>query len=164
MSMNPARGARIEALKQAVERAGLPPLSRGQAVTQRLVTRWAREQTVEQGPRIEARSTGHERQPSAGRHLGEYAAREPRILAGRKYLLGIEDVQQMMRYARAVAGRQLGSSDVEIPVELHGIAIYHFARERRGHAHRQFALTRAGGAQNGDNLVLRHAVLGGMPL
>ena len=63
-----------------------------------------------------------------------------RIFARSEQLVGIENVDQMMRDAAAVIGGELGGTNVKITIYLQGVAVDDLARELRGHTESQVAL------------------------
>jgi len=152
-------GFGIKTAEQAVDRAGLAALTRIQTLTQGLVARGARKQSIDKRAKIEAGSPRDDRQAVPARDLGKYAACQPRIFTRRKYLIWIENIDEVVGDVATLGERQLGRSDVEVPVDLERIAVDHLAGEFLSHAQRQLALAGAGWAQNRDNLLFLHAVL-----
>ena len=57
---------------------------------------------------------------------------DPREIAGCKYFVGVCNINQMMRDTPAALLRQLRRADVEEAVDLHRVAIDHFAIEASG--------------------------------
>ena len=153
--MNPARGRGIESGKQAVQRAGPPEFPGGQPVAQRLVARRAFEQAVQKSAEVEAGASGDYGEAAARRNAGDGLARQPRVFTGGEELVGIHDVDEVVRNAAPLFRRQLGGSDIEVPVDLERVAVDHFAVERFGNGQRQSALSGAGGAGHCNQRALR---------
>ena len=89
------------------------------------------------------------------RNGGDGFARQPRIFTGGEELVGIQDVDEVVRNAAPLVGRQLGGSDIEVPVDLQRVAVDHFAVERFGNGQRQAALSGSRGAGHCNQRALR---------
>jgi len=83
------------------------------------------------------------RQSLANRNLLDGLASDPRVLTCGVTAGGVEHVQQMVTYPAALGHRSLGGADVEIPVELKGIAIDDLARKFLAYAQCERAFARA---------------------
>ena len=146
--MNPAGGLRIESGKQAVKRAGAAAFPGGEPVAQRLVARGAFEQAVQEGAQVEAGASGHNGEAFTVRRCRPEPAGQAGIFAGGEKLVGIQDIQKMVGNPPTLGGRQLGGSDIEVAVDLQGIAIDDLAAESGGEGQGQIALAGTGRADH----------------
>src|ERR1017187_6906337 len=88
---------------------------------------------------------GQDRQAAPGGDGGDGFTRHARVLSSGERLVGIEDVDQVVRDAAAFRERQFRRADVEIPVDLEGIAVDDFAPELFRHEKCEIALSGARG-------------------
>ena len=92
--------------------------------------------------------TGERPSASSAVDLG---AGQPLVLGDAGGLGDVPDVQQVVRDAAALLGRQLGGADVHAPVELHGVGVDDLAAEALGEGDAQIGLSGRGGADDGDD-------------
>jgi len=159
VGMDALGGGGVEVPQKPVDRARAAMLSGSQAIAQGLVARGSRKKTVHKGTEIKTGSTGQDRDMPAMGDFGKHATGQAGVFAGAEYLVGIENIDQVMGNATAVLGWELGGADIEIAVNLQGIAVYDFTGEFFREGQGQLALTRPGWPQNRYNLVFRHHVL-----
>lgn len=147
----PPRGGRIDLLQLAGQHLqsllvqALPEL-----LPYRGIARRSRADPLEERPQVEAASAHDERQPAARLDLVDGLAGPPRELPGRVSLMGLQDVDQVVRDPRPLLRPRLGRADVEPPVGLERIGADDLAAELLGQGHRQVALARGRGADNGE--------------
>ena len=118
VGVNAPGGLRIETSQQPVVGPRPAAFALRQPVAQRLIARRSGKQAIKQRAQIKARATGHHGKPPAGGDFREDSTRQARIFARREQLVGIENVDQMMRDAVALIGREFGGTDVKIPEYL----------------------------------------------
>ncbi len=121
-----ARCPAIEAPQQPVQRPRPSALPAREAIAQSLVPRGRGKQAVEQSAQVESCSANHYGKPRDSRQQRARAGGE---LAGGENLVGIDDVQHVMRNPAPLGFRQLGRADVEVAVDLERIAVHDFAAE-----------------------------------
>ena len=153
--MNPARGGGIESGKQAVERAGPAEFPGGQPVAQALVARRAFEEAVQKSAQVKAGASGNYGEAAACRNGGNGFARQAGIFTGGEEFVGIDDVDEVVGNAAALRQRQLGGSDIEVPVDLERVAVDHFAVESFRQGQRQAAFSGARGTGHCNQRALR---------
>lgn len=141
----------IESAEQAMEQAGALGLARGQSLAQFFVAAGAREQAVHQGTEVKARTTHHQGQVVSVHDLPQHQTGPAGVLAGCERLVGICDINQMMRDAPAVGWREFGRPDVEPAIDLERVAVDDLAIELLGQMEAKLALAGAGGPNYGNH-------------
>src|SRR5437016_12241704 len=97
------------------------PLARRQSRAHLVAAGWRGKQTVEQRPQVESGSTGHngKRRCADGSELRTSATG---VVACCEGLIGIDDVQHVMRNPASLGRRRLRCPDIEVAVDLERIA------------------------------------------
>jgi hypothetical protein len=108
------------------------------------------EQPARQRAEVKAGSAGENRQTPAAVDVADRRGGVARVLRGGVVVCGIGDVDQVMRDAAPVGGRNLVGADVEAAVDRRGIAVDDLAVEPFGDRQRERALPRRGRAKNRD--------------
>src|SRR5690606_38589206 len=112
----------------------------------------AGELQVVDGPAdVEAGSADQDGPASAGEQRVDPLPGQPLVLGDRGGLRDVPDVQQVVRDALALLGRQLGGSDVHPPVELHGVGVDDLTAEPTGQGNTQIGLSGRGGSDDCDD-------------
>src|SRR5580765_3913629 len=91
-------------------------LSRGQAVAQRLIAYRSVEQAIEQRAQIKPSAPAQDRQPSATRNLLDRFARHSCVFPRGEKLVGIQNVDEMVRNTAPLGRRQFRGADVEMAI------------------------------------------------
>ena len=104
------------------------------------------EQSIKQRAQIESGATRNHGQTPPGRDIGDCRAGQAGVLSGRKNFVRIGNIQQMVRNATTLFGRQFGGTDSEMAVNLQRIAVDYLAAERSSYFERQGAFSRPGRA------------------
>src|ERR1035437_2755100 len=141
--VNLTGGLGIESGKGAVERSAPARLARGETVAQRLVAGRPFEEAVQERTEVEARAARDNREPAARRNACDGFPRQPGVFARGEDLVGVDDVDQMVRDALARGLWKFGGADIEMTVYLEGVAAHDFAAERFGESDAQAAFPRA---------------------
>jgi hypothetical protein len=84
-----------------------------QAAPQRLVPRRPFEESVKQRAQVEPRPAHDERRPAPRGDLVQTGPRPPRVVRRRERLVGLHDVDQMVRNLAALVAAGLRAADVE---------------------------------------------------
>jgi hypothetical protein len=127
--MDPGRSRRIQPLENPVEASAVTPFPSGETVAQVLIARGSWEQAIQQGAQVKPRPTGDHRDFSACGDVCQDRPRSPGIFAGRKQLVGLGDVDQVMCDTTARCEREFSGAEVKMSVHLQGIAIHDFPTE-----------------------------------
>ena len=80
----------------------------------------------------------------------DYSPRLARVFTGSEWLVGLGDVEQMMRNQRALLARRFGGADLKIAIERNGIATDNFARELLRKVDGECGLAGGGWSENHD--------------
>ena len=114
------------------------------------MARGACEQAFGQGAQVEAGSAGDDGQFAAAGNIAQGGAGLAAVFAGGEGLIGIGDVDEVMRNAGALFGAGLGGAEVHAAIDGNGIATDDFAVEPLGEGERERGLAAAGRAEEDD--------------
>ena len=148
--MNALRGDGIESPQQTVERARFPRFPFAEMRAKILIAARPGRESVNERAQVKTRAAGDHRDASSRRDLVQNRTSHAGIIARREYFVGAERIYQVVRNATPLVFGRFGRSNVEVPKDLNGVAIDDFAREKLSNSERQFALSRASRAHNGD--------------
>jgi hypothetical protein len=148
--MDSGRSRRIQALQNPVEASAVAPLPSGETVAQVLIARGSWQQAIQQGAQVKPRPAGDHRDFSPRGDVCQNSPRSPCIFAGRKQLVRLGDVDQVMCDTAARFEREFSGAEVKKPVHLQGIAIHDFPAKYHRNFQCQIALTRTGRTQHGN--------------
>src|SRR5580704_189631 len=107
-------------------------------------------QSFEQCAEIQSRACRQNGQFSALTHFGENLHSLAAILTCGENLLGLDEVDQVVRHSTLFGQRHLRSADIEMLVDLGGIANEHFAVQPLGEPNRQRRFAGSGGPEDDD--------------
>lgn len=130
--MNPHGRVRIETRENAMQATAAPLFPPREPGANLGTAFGAGEETFEQRPQVKAGSTHHHRGPVAAGDFSETSPGQARIVAGGEDLSGFEHIQQMMRNPAPLGCAQLGSPQVEAPVNLQRVTADNFASQGQG--------------------------------
>ena len=105
-------------------------------------------QAFEQRAQIESRARREDRQLAPRAHVFEHFDRAPAIFACGENFLRLDEIHQMMRDAALLRDRNLRGADVEMAIDLRGIAYQNFAAEPFGERIPSADLPEAVGPEN----------------
>ena len=140
-------GERVKAGEQAMEGGGI---AGAEARAEGWVGGRCVVETVEQRAEVEAGAAGDDRQAPTGGDGGERLAGVAGPVAGVETLVGIDEVEEVVRDEGAVGGGGLGGADLHAAVHADGVAGEDFAREALGEAEGEVGFAGGGGADDGD--------------
>ncbi len=124
--------------------AGAAVFDPQQAFAKRGIPGGSIEQTVEQGPQVEAGTTADDRELSA---LGDLKQKRPgsaRIFPCSKDFVRPKEIEKMVRNARSLVDRQFCGADIQAAVKLQSVAVDHFASELERQMDGEVAFSRTG--------------------
>lgn len=125
---NPRGRLRVEPHQNAMEMLRFFPLGFcAQALSQPFGPSWCIGQTLEQRAQIQSGARGENRKLAAAANVFENFPSAPRIIAGREDILRLDDIHKMMGNTLLLASRDFRGADVEMAVDLRGIADENFA-------------------------------------
>ena len=119
--------------------------------TQVLVPDGACEEAFDQCAKIEAGSAGDDGEFGAGCNVAEDCAGLAAVLARGERLVGVGDIDEVMRELRALFGRGFGGSEIHAAIDGDGIATDDFAMEALGQRQGQRGFAAARGAEEQDD-------------
>ena len=124
-----ARRLPVEAGEETVQGPG----RRASRAASRSRSSWSRDgpsnRPSKQRAEVKPGAPGDYRQAAAGCDVRDGLAGQPGKLPGREQLVGIDDVDQVVRNAAALRQRELGGADVEMAKDLEGVAVDHLTVE-----------------------------------
>jgi hypothetical protein len=103
-----------------------------EALTQVFVTGGAGEEAISQSAEVEAGSAGDDGEFSAAGNFAEGSSGLPAVVAGGEGLVGVGDVDEVMRDAGALFGCGFGAAEIHAAIDGDGIATDDFAVEAFG--------------------------------
>lgn len=116
------------------------------------------EQPLQEGSKVESRSTDEDRQLPALAHLHEGLLRHAPVIPGRKHVARLNDVEEVVRNAAALFGREFPRSKGEAAIDLDGVEVQDLASQALGELETQRRLPHRRRANYGDEWVLRSAM------
>ncbi len=132
------------------------------SLTQRLVAAWCCGEPIQQGSDPKKRSPADDGQCAACSDVGDPLLGHLRPLAGIDRLVGIDDIDQMMRTKGTFLSARLSRADVELAVDLDAVGAQHFSTKGLSQAGGEGRLAACRGAHhNQEAWVLAH-VSGGL--
>src|SRR5688500_17820907 len=104
----------------------------GETLAQRFVSWWTRKKWLPQGAQIETRSPYKQRNTSAAFDFIDLLCRFARPFAGGVVDVRRDEIDQMMWDAFALLERHFGGGNLDLFVDLDGVAVDDFAVELEG--------------------------------
>ncbi len=104
---------------------------------------------------VEAGSAGDDGELSAAGDFAEGGAGAAAVFAGSKWLVGIGDIDEVMRDAGALCESGLGGADIHAAIDGDGIATHNLAVEALGKRERERRLPAARGSEKQNDKWLR---------
>src|SRR6266536_1447577 len=131
--MEPPGGVRIEGGQLRMER-GRSPLGRHGVQTrpQRRIGGWRRVEAFQEGPDVESRAPHHHGQPAAPADSVDAGERLPSEARGVIALVGLDDVEEMVRHGRLLGAGRLPGGHVHAAIDLARVGTHHLDREACG--------------------------------
>ena len=121
--MQAARGGRIELLQTAVQGARRGRLFRFELSAQFRITWRSGEQTAHQHFQVQPSAADEQHRTLARLDIGDRLQRQLAVTGAVERLIGIDDVEQVMRHPGPLRRRRLGAADVEIAIHLARVGV-----------------------------------------
>jgi hypothetical protein len=144
-----AGGFAIQASKQLVQMLGTAGLYFcAKTFAEFFRPGWRVGESLEQSAKIKAGACGEDGKLAAPTDIFQRTERAPAIFAGGKYFLRLEHVDEMVRNSTLLDGRHFRGPDIEVAVDLGGVAEQNFAVETPGKFDTQRGLSGSGGPED----------------
>ena len=151
VGVNARSGCGVKAGEEPVQPLGLVPFgAAAEAAAEVFTTGRAREEAFGEGAEIEACSAGDDGEFVARGDVAEGGASAARVFSSGEGLVGVDDVDEVMRDAGALFGGGLGGAQVHAAVDSDGVAGDDFALEAFGESEREGGFAGAGRAEEED--------------
>src|SRR5580658_878466 len=122
-----------------------------QASAQFFGSRWRIGETFEQRAQIQARASGQNRQLAAARKIFKPRQSKPPVIAGGENVGWFDEIDQMVGNSLLLSRRNFRRADVEVTIDLRGIADEDFGVKLLGERDAECGLPGGGGPQdNGE--------------
>ncbi len=141
----------IEAGEQAMQPGAAVALgAAAKALAQVFLASGAGEEAFSERAQVEAGAAGDDGEVAAAGDFAQGGSGEAAVVAGGEGLVGIGDVDEVMRDAGAFFGRGFGGAEVHAAIDGDGVAADDFAVEALGEGEREGGFAAAGGAEKKD--------------
>ena len=108
---------------------------------QRFIALWSWRKTIQQSAQIKAGTTDQDGNPFSAGDFQQNFFRRGRVVARRKQLGGLQEIDEVMRDSAPLRFGHLCRSDIKALVNLHRIAVYDFTPQLLGEPKRKLAFT-----------------------